>query len=625
MELITSIKEKNYKKYFEDTKNIWKAIKRVLSFVYSILPAHTLTYFSTTVVLALLPFVGVWLNSKIIDVLVELVNNEAGEIADAQRTFIILLGAGIAVSALSNLLEHLNGNSEIRIWYGLEKDFTLKITRKFAYLDTEHYEDPEMRDLLNKVSQNNNRAQRFINQIAYSIRDTVSIISATAILIAFSPLIIGILLVTAIPTLIANVIYGRRMWGIWGTKGEEGRDFYWTRHYLTDERSLMELRIFKTRDYLLERMNNLHTQFQQAQLNVEKKKRITLFLFSIIRLLGRATATILIALATIAGKITVGQFNFYFSAASRLQNGFTNIIRRLASIYEEGLYVVDIFDFLDLEEKIIPGTVCLDKGSKPPLIEFKNVTFNYPQGSKNGEIKSKDTEPALKNINLTINPGEHIAIVGKNGAGKTTLIKLLLRFYDIKEGDIIINGVELKDIDLSSWYEKIAVLFQDFNFYHFTARENIAVGDPKKIENLSEIIEAAKNADAHGFIEKYEKGYNQILEKSFKGGVNPSSGQKQKIALARTFFKDPPILILDEPTSSIDPTAEYEIFEKLFDFAKNKTVIIISHRFSTVRNASRIIVLDEGEIVEQGSHKELMEITDGKYKLAFELQKKGYE
>ena len=284
-------------------------------------------------------------------------------------------------------------------------------------------------------------------------------------------------------------------------------------------------------------------------------------------------------------------------------------------LYEFGLYIVDIFDFFDLENDIKNGTICLKDTNSPPEIKFENISFKYPNTDKF----------IFKNFSLDIQPSEHIAIVGENGAGKTTLIKLLMRFYDLDKGRILMNGIDLKELDIDTWYKMVGTLFQDYNFYHFDAKTNIGIGNISNIKEMEKIVEAAKASGAHEFIDKYDKKYKTPLSKQFKGGINPSKGQKQKVALARAFFKDAPMLVLDEPTSSIDPKAEFEIFEKLFDFAKDKSVVIISHRFSTVRNASRIVVLHNGKIIEQGAHEKLVKIKNGEYKKAFELQKKGYE
>ena len=230
----------------------------------------------------------------------------------------------------------------------------------------------------------------------------------------------------------------------------------------------------------------------------------------------------------------------------------------------------------------------------------------------------------MKDFSLSIKSGEKVAIVGENGAGKSTLVKLLARIYDPQEGEILINGKDLKEIKIDDWYKNLGVLFQDFNFYgELDAKENVYIGKSMKPMDMQKVKEAAESADADAFIEKYPEKYDTVMSERFKGGIQPSKGQKQKIAIARFFYRDAPVAIFDEPTSAIDAESEYKIFNKIYKFFDNKTVIIISHRFSTVRNADRILVLDQGKIVEQGSHKELLEMN-GKYAQAFRKQAEGY-
>jgi len=240
-------------------------------------------------------------------------------------------------------------------------------------------------------------------------------------------------------------------------------------------------------------------------------------------------------------------------------------------------------------------------------------------------------QPVLKNFNLVIEPGAHIALVGVNGAGKSTIIKLLCRFYDVTEGQILINGVDLRHLDSESWYQQIGVLFQDFIQYgQFSARTNIELGDMDGMGDADQLDRAIFKADAEAFLKAYSQGIETVLDKSFEGGVNPSVGQWQRIAPARAFFRDAPVLVLDEPTSAIDATtsaidalAEYEIFERIYNFSAEKTLIIISHRFSTVRNADTIYVVDDGQIIESGSHESLLRLN-GQYAKAFEAQAQGY-
>jgi len=253
----------------------------------------------------------------------------------------------------------------------------------------------------------------------------------------------------------------------------------------------------------------------------------------------------------------------------------------------------------------------LEKG---PSLKFENVTFSYPRSDKK----------VIKNLSLEIESGEKIAIVGHNGAGKTTLVKLICKFYQTLEGKILINDENILEIKSESLYKNLGTLFQDFNQYHsLSVKENIVIGNIDDIDE-TKIRVAAQTADAIDFIEEYPNKFETLLSERYKGGVRPSTGQWQKIGLARFFYRNSPLVIFDEPTASIDPDSEYNIFSKIYDFFEDKTVIIISHRFSTVRNANRIIVLDDGEIVEQGTHEELIKLG-GKYANSFKLQAEGYK
>jgi len=455
----------------------------------------------------------------------------------------------------------------------------------------------------------------FITGLFDLIRILFTIASSTVILIFFSPLLILIVTVTTVPALINNVVFGKRVWGIWDTKGDVRRDYYRSRWPLSDEKPLQEIRIFNIKNYLLDRAYNLFSDFQSTQRVIEIKRIKIKGVLDVVRNLGSILTIIILVSKALSRFITIGYFNFYLSSARMLQGGFTDLFDRLSRIYEDGLYMVDLYTFMDLKEKVVNGTEIISHSEAPLLIEFKNISFKYPGTDKN----------VLENFNLRIEPREKIAIVGENGAGKSTLIKLLMRFYDVNNGEIIVGGKNIKVVDREDWYKNVGVLFQEFNRYHFDAKTNIGVGNVEFKDNQELIKRAAMESGADEFIEKYKNKYDQILDRAFDYGIDPSIGQWQRIALARVFFKDAPILILDEPTSAIDPKAEYEIFQRLFEFTKDKTVIIISHRFSTVRNATRILVMDDGKIIEEGSHEKLVNIIGGKYKTAFELQKKGYE
>ncbi|HLC70313.1 MAG TPA: ABC transporter ATP-binding protein, partial [Patescibacteria group bacterium] len=313
--------------------------------------------------------------------------------------------------------------------------------------------------------------------------------------------------------------------------------------------------------------------------------------------------------------LQVGTLTFFLASITDFRLSLSGLFQNLGQQYQDGLFVNDVFTLLDTKPviQIPPKAIQLDQ-KKTPTIIFDNVSFAYP----GAEVLS------LKNISLTIVPGEKLAFVGANGAGKTTLVKLLCRFYDPTEGRILIDGYDLKNIDLESWYFHLGALFQDYQNYRFLVKEAIAFGRTGEKPSFEKVQLSARTAEADVFIEKWEQQYEQQLGKDFTGGVEPSIGQWQKLALARAFYREPRVLILDEPTSSIDAEAESKIFEKLEKLPKDRTVILISHRFSTVRQANRIAVIEGGELKELGTHQELLK-ENKTYARLFKMQAKGYQ
>ncbi len=320
-------------------------------------------------------------------------------------------------------------------------------------------------------------------------------------------------------------------------------------------------------------------------------------------------------LEVVHSRLQIGTLTFYLAAIMGLRRSLSGFFLGVGRQYQDGLFVTDAFQMLDLPPALKKSEkgIALSEG-KTPKIVFENITFTYP-GTKH---------LVLKDFSLEIKPGEKIALVGTNGAGKTTLIKLLCRFYDPNEGRILIDGTDIREIDLESWYAMLGVLFQDYANYHFLVKEAIGVGRTGDAYSQEKMEQSARASEAEAFIKQWDKAYEQMLGKEFTGGVEPSIGQWQKLGLARTFYRDPRVLILDEPTSSIDAESEAKIFEKLEQLPKDRTVILISHRFSTVRQANRICVIEGGRPTELGTHRELLKLN-GTYARLFRLQAKGYK
>jgi ATP-binding cassette subfamily B protein len=312
--------------------------------------------------------------------------------------------------------------------------------------------------------------------------------------------------------------------------------------------------------------------------------------------------------------LSIGDVTFHVRNLSSLQDSLMALFRRMNDLMESSLQLKEAYQLFQTKPAFPDGTIKLSTLTTGPEILLRNVDFHYP----NSERK------VIENLNLKIRPGEKVAIVGHNGAGKTTLVKLLSRIYQTSAGEILINGTNINELAIDSLYKNMGVIFQDYNNYSMlTVRDNIYMGRSDEPLNETSIRLAAQAADADDFIQEYPQKYNQILSEKFKDGVRPSTGQWQKLAIARFFYRNAPLVIFDEPTAAIDPVSEYNIFNKIYEFFENKTVIIISHKFSTVRNADRILVMEKGQIIEEGTHDHLLALN-GKYAQAFMLQAKGY-
>ncbi|MEK7651503.1 MAG: ABC transporter ATP-binding protein [Patescibacteria group bacterium] len=375
------------------------------------------------------------------------------------------------------------------------------------------------------------------------------------------------------------------------------------------------MKLFKNIPHFLERMKVLFLDFRNEEYAHENKQLRREIAMSALSQVMIAFGTVWFILEVVNGRLQVGTFTFVLASIVDLRQSLSSLFHNVGRQYQDNLFVSDIFEFLDLKPALSYEELSIVLNpKKTPEIVFENVTFFYPNTGT----------AALKKFSLTIPPGGKFAFVGANGAGKTTVIKLLARFYDPTEGRILIDGKDLREIDLSSWYEQLGALFQDYVHYFFQVKESIGLGRTGSPLSMEKVRSAAVRSEADKFIEMWDKAYEQLLGHEFSEGVEPSIGQWQKLALARTFYRDPNVFILDEPTSSIDAESEAKIFEKLEKLPKDKTVILISHRFSTVRQADTIAVIEDGFLRELGMHNALLK-KKGIYARLFKLQAKGYK
>ena len=494
----------------------------------------------------------------------------------------------------------------------LQSQLRIMFIDKVSHLDYQHLEGKKTGNLISKVDEEFGwRIRQSVQDISNIFSNLISLIAVTIIIVPRYPQLWILIFVSQIPQYLVEKIWIQKDWQIREANSDKNKMMWDLNYQLRSKNYISELRINNAINYLFQKYQDTLNFFTRSRVNLRiKQSPSELLLIALSILINGICLHVLISDAQ-NNILTIGLFTFFFQTIQQTSDFFRGLVFSSVNITENSYHISNFREVMDLKNIINGGS----KKISPPIpakIEFQNVTFKYP-GSKHY---------VYKNLNLTINTNEEIAIVGQNGAGKSTLIKLLCHFYEPDSGKILINGVDLKEIDLENWYHQLSYLAQEFNHYqNLSLRENITIGRPQII-NDSKIISALKKADAQ-FINKYSQGLDTPMSHRY-GGEEPSWGQMQKIAIARVFYRDSPIILLDEPTASIDAISESKIFNRLYKTVKNKTLIIVSHRFSTVRNAQRIIVIDKGKIVEQGSHQELLKLN-GLYAKSFNLQAKGYQ
>jgi ATP-binding cassette, subfamily B, bacterial len=573
----------------------------------------TILYYLTAGIGALVPLASAYILKLLIDHL-QLAQNSL--IATVPVIIAVILAVRYVVTLLEGVVYHGLHQSYLDyvFRYKLQNEITMKFHRKISKLDIAHFENANVQDLITKTRDTMQwRLPDYLRTFAEFFRDIVGFTAAFIVLLPFGVWIPVLILIITIPRLYFQAKFGAVQWSIWGSGAPQAKKLWYLNNLLQEPMTVRETRISQSSESLL----NKFQEIQQYLFNLNKRALDKYLRVLVIPPILETIFIFFIAYyflpSALAGVLTIGTFSLIISMLEQLGSRSANASTFFAHLYESNLYVDHYFDFLALPAivKISKNPIVLGE-IKPPRIEFKNVSFQYPGGRK-----------VLDGVSFTIEPGERVALVGQNGAGKTTIIKLLCRFYDVSDGEILINGVNLKDLSLTDWYKFLGTLFQEFVKYHFTVKENIYLGSSEKQDEVA-MRQAAIKAGAADFIEQLPRKYDQVLGKEFEDGEEISGGQWQKLAIARAFYQGSPILILDEPTSAIDAEAEYEIFNNLEKQYKDKTLILVSHRFSTVRNANKIIVIDHGKVAESGSHEELMELS-GLYSKLFLIQAKGYQ
>ncbi|GAC1642354.1 MAG: ABC transporter ATP-binding protein [Ktedonobacteraceae bacterium] len=528
------------------------------------------------------------------------------------------VGLQLLVGIVDRLLMTLSNIDQQLLQERVSNRIQMQILEKSNTLDLSFFENPEFYDRLRQAADESTyKPVSMISDSFGLVRTLITLLSMLFLLFQLSWWLAIVALIIPIPSFIASSRYGWIGYQRMRRQSPERRQMqYFTRIMTVDDYN-KEIKLFNLGDFFIERTRFLMAKFYDENKKVLIPRYMVGFLWSAVTVAANSAIYLYIALQAVFGNISLGQLTKFTQATVQAGSNFQSILDGFASTYENNLFVSTLFEFLEYTPQILSPTQPVPIGPSDNIkglaVEFRNVSFTYPGKS----------EAALKNVSFTINAGEAIALVGRNGAGKTTLVKLLTRLYDPDEGEILVGGRNIKEYDLEELREQVGVIFQDYVRYNMKAGENIGMGRIAEIENKEMVASAAQKSGADTVIEKLDEGYESMLGRWFDKGVQLSGGEWQKVALARAFIRDARILVLDEPTSALDPQAEYDVFNHFRQLTEGKTAIFISHRFSTVRLADRIFVIEQGILRENGSHRELMDLN-GRYAELFNLQAEAY-
>lgn len=581
------------------------------NFIFKIYPVKTILWLFTTVSNRLQSLLYTYIFARAVDALVKAAQADNASLKSLYP-YIWLL---VIYSVITAVLNYINRTVRYEIRSYSRPILRQKFYTKLNSLGIETLEQPGINDKITRAEDYLFNVMPFLSGTIEMVAVFINTITLGVLVFSFMPLFAPLIILSTIPYIFFDKSNRQKSYKFDYENTEKRRLAGASSYNLTSINMLPEIIITGAFNFLDEKFIKFQEWLNKGYIKIVKVGITGGSAYGFLTDLLIIYGYILIFIKLIAKTISVGNVLFWMRSLDMFQRSLSDATQWFNDQFETSIQLKDTYTLFNAKPAFKDGEKELDKLSHGPKVEFKNVSFKYP----------RNDNPIFRNLNLTINSGEKLAIVGANGAGKTTLTRLIARFYPVTEGEILINGENINDIKSESIYKNIGVLFQDFNTYQqLTVKENIVIGNTNEPFDEVKMMAAAQTADALQFINEFPNKFDQVLDPRYKGGIKPSTGQWQKLAIARFFYRNSPLVIFDEPTASIDALSEYNIFNKIYEFFENKTVIIISHRFSTVRNADRIIVLDKGEIIEQGSHKELMAL-EGKYAEAFRLQAQGYK
>lgn len=596
---------------FKDRLSALQNLPRFFKLVWETSPVMTITNSLLRLVKSAIPLAVLYVGKLIIDQIIQLHNHPQTSsyhlwtlVAAEFGLAILSDGLSRAITLIDSLLGDLFSNHT-----------SVKIMSHAATLDLDQFENAIFYDKLERARQQTTGRTILLSQVMTQIQDLITMIFLAAGLLSFNPWLIILLIIAIIPSFLGEAYFNDKTYTLSRRQTPERRELDYVRFLGASDETAKEVKIFNLSHFIIGRFKQLAARFYAENKQLAIKRTVWGTFLTVAGSVGYYGAYAFMISQAVAGKISIGSLTFLAGSFRQLRSLLESILIRFTSVSQGAVYLQDFFEFFQIKPKIIlpANPLPFPKPIKQGFT-FENVGFKY----------SNSDRWANRHLSFTLHPAEKIALVGENGAGKTTLVKLLARLYDPTEGRILLDGIDLRQYDPDELRLQIGVIFQDYIRYQMSVNQNIAAGNISEVNNLDLIKSSSVKSLAHPLIENLPGKYDQMLGRRFNNGVDLSGGEWQKIALARAYMKDAQLLILDEPTAALDARAEYEVFQRFAELTRGKSAVLISHRFSTVRMADRILVLEQGQLVEIGSHEELLK-KEGKYAELFRLQAMGYQ
>jgi len=582
----------------------------LLRMVWETSPSLSLAVITLRFISALLPVAMLWISKLIVDQVVAAISGRVVVMSNIWW----LLGAEVGLAVLGDALSRATALCDSLLGDRFTNHVSLRMMAHATELDLVSFEDPVFYDKMERARRQTTSRLGMLASLASMSQQIITLLSLSVSIVAFSPWLLLLLVAAVVPPFLGETRFAMLAYSLLYQWTPERRELDYLRMLGASNASAKEVKIFGLGEHLTERARALFDRFYNENRGLAVKRAVTGTLLNLLPTAGYYTAYAYIIYRALTHTLTVGDLTFLTAAFARSRGLIEQIFASFSGIAEQALFIEDLFDFFRTKPSI---------ASKPDALpaprpvrsgyEFRDVSFAYPGSDK----------LVLDRISFRIDAGERIALVGENGAGKTTLVKLLARLYDPTGGSILLDGVDLRDYNVDDLRREVGVIFQDYMRYDMRVLENIGFGRIEALNDDDRVRQAASKAYADTVVNSLPSGYGQMLGRRFEGGVELSGGQWQKIALARAYMRDAQVLILDEPTATLDARAEYEVFLRFAELTRGRMAVLISHRFSTVRMADRILVLEHGRILEQGSHEQLLALG-GRYSELFELQAAGY-